>query len=79
MQIRRQRSWDDLMNDPHTPFQIGRLIGANEMAVILLSQAPPVEDVQKIAVALDRSVAFFMEKVPNVPKGVPITSEPRKA
>jgi hypothetical protein len=57
---RRQREWLSIAEDPRTPYMVGRLLGANEMAVALLAR----EDngtAQKVAEVLDAVSAFFME------------------
>jgi hypothetical protein len=56
---RRQRDWTDLTADPQAPFYFGRLLGANEMAVALLSQQGESENAKHIAEVLARMTAFF--------------------
>ena len=60
---RKQREWSALAADPQTPYMVGRLLGANEMAVVLLQQQNETENAKHIAEVLDRVVGFFMEEV----------------
>jgi hypothetical protein len=55
----RQRLWGDIADDPQTPYMVGRLLGANEMAVVLLHLSPD-ETAQKIADALEKAGSFFV-------------------
>jgi len=51
----------DIVEDPHTPYMIGRLLGANEMAIVVLSK----EDNQQatnVAQVLDRIQNYFTEE-----------------
>jgi hypothetical protein len=57
---RRQRDWTDLANDSQTPYMVGRLLGANEMAVALLAQSGESDNARHIAEVLERMTAFFM-------------------
>lgn len=57
---RKQRAWNELVGDPQMPYMIGRLLGANEMAVALLAREQN-ETALKVAEVLDRVSAFFME------------------
>ena len=59
--FRRPREWAQIAQDPKTPYMIGRLLGANEMAVVLLMQEES-ERVKSVATALDKAVAYFMEE-----------------
>lgn len=58
---RRQRDWVDVSADPQAPFFFGRLLGANEMAVALLSQPGETENARHIAEVLARMTSFFFE------------------
>lgn len=56
---RRQRVWSELIENPQTPYMIGRLLGANEMAVALLAQEDN-ETAKIVSTALDRIIGYFM-------------------
>lgn len=56
---RRQRDWESLVNDPNVPFMVGRLLGANELAIALLSQSGESDNARHIAEVLARQGAFF--------------------
>jgi hypothetical protein len=60
---RRQREWEQIMADPRTPYMIGRLLGANEMAVALLRLEDDNVTATTVARALDAVSAYFMEDV----------------
>jgi len=62
--VRRQREWRDIIADPKTPYMIGRLIGASEMASALLAQEGESANAQKIGEVLREIGAFFMEQPP---------------
>lgn len=62
--MRRQREWREIMSDPRTPYMIGRLVGASDMAAALLSQEGESMNAQKIGQVLKEISGFFMEKVP---------------
>jgi hypothetical protein len=62
--VRRQREWREIMSDPRTPYMIGRLVGASDMAAALLSQEGESMNAQKIGQVLKEISGFFMEKVP---------------
>ncbi len=56
---RRQRSWTDIAHDSQTPYMIGRLLGANEMAVALL-QREDNETAKRVADVLRRIGGYFL-------------------
>jgi hypothetical protein len=58
--FRRQRQWNDLVNDSQTPYMIGRLLGANEMAIALLAREDN-DTSKKVAEVLDRLQDYFIE------------------
>lgn len=68
MRLRKQRQWDELVLDPQTPYMIGRLLGAHEMAVVILGSAtiiPAPEAalmVNHVAEALQRVGGYFLEE-----------------
>jgi hypothetical protein len=64
---RRQRDWDSLINDPQTPFMFGRLLGANELAIALLSQSGESDNARHIAEVLTRQGAWFFIDPPDTP------------
>jgi hypothetical protein len=76
----RQRRWQSLVDDPQTPFMVGRLIGANEMAVALLAKEDN-DTAQRVASVLGGATMFFMEPTRNTkhsglpPPGLPPPSE----
>jgi hypothetical protein len=63
MSLRKQRDWRDIISDPKTPYMIGRLLGANEMAVALLRNEQN-DTAQKVAEVLDAVSSYFMEDIP---------------
>ena len=63
MRFRRQRDWSELIVDPQTPYRIGRLLGANEMAVALLSREQN-EVAVRVAEVLERVGAHFFDDAP---------------
>jgi hypothetical protein len=67
--FRRQRNWSDIISDPHAPYMIGRLLGANEMAAILL-RLEDNQTAQQIAEALTVLTGYFMEGTKAKPFGV---------
>jgi len=58
---RRPRNWSEISDDPHTPYMIGRLLGANEMAIIVLSKEDNPQ-AQNVAQVLDRIQGYFLEE-----------------
>ncbi len=58
---RKQRDWTELAVDPQAPYMVGRLLGANEMAVALLSQQGETDNARHVAEVLERVVGWFME------------------
>jgi hypothetical protein len=61
---RKQRDWQEIISDPKAPYMIGRLLGANEMAIALLAREEESENARKVAEVLERVHAFFMEDAP---------------
>lgn len=61
---RRPRDWSVLAADPNTPLMVGRLLGANELAVALLSQPDETPNANHIAEVLSRQSAFFFDQDP---------------
>jgi hypothetical protein len=61
MRLRKQRQWSDLASDPQTPYMIGRILGAHEMAVVLLSETDN-DTAKHVAGVLERVGAYFMEE-----------------
>jgi hypothetical protein len=61
---RKQRDWAEIISDPKAPYMIGRLLGANEMAVALLNQEGESENARKVAEVLSAISVFFMEAAP---------------
>lgn len=68
MRRRRQRDWGQIAADPQTPYMVGRLIGANEMAVALLRQESDNKTAQEVATVLAAVSGFFMEDFPSTPR-----------
>lgn len=62
--MKRQREWRDIIADPKTPYMIGRLLGASEMASALLAQEGESANAQKIGEVLREVSTFFMERAP---------------
>ena len=62
--MRRQRTWEQIIADPKAPYMIGRLLGANEMAVALLTQEGESDTAKKVAGVLWGIGQFFMEDLP---------------
>jgi hypothetical protein len=60
---RKQRDWNTIAADPQTPYMVGRLLGANEMAVVLL-QLEQNATARHVAEVLERVAGYFMEDVP---------------
>lgn len=60
---RRQREWVEIVSHPHTSYMIGRLLGANEMAVALLGREEN-EVAKHVAKVLESVSTYFMEDVP---------------
>lgn len=58
---RRPRNWSEIVNDPHTPYMIGRLLGANEMAIVVLSQEDN-QAAKNVSQVLDRIQDYFIEE-----------------
>jgi hypothetical protein len=56
--FRKQRNWSDIVSDPHAPYMIGRLLGANEMAVVLL-RLEDNKTAQQVAEALSAIGGYF--------------------
>jgi hypothetical protein len=69
--FRKQRDWNQLAADSRTPFMIGRLLGANEMAAILLDQESESENARQIAKVLAAVTAYFFENVERREIGMP--------
>jgi hypothetical protein len=69
--FRKQRDWNQLAADARTPFMIGRLLGANEMAAILLDQEGETENARHIAQVLAAVTAYFFETVERREIGMP--------
>ena len=61
--FRRQREWHKVMEDPRTPYMMGRLLGASEMASALLRQEGESENAKKIGEVLHGISGFFMEDI----------------
>ena len=59
---RRQKPWGEIADDPRTPYMIGRLLGANEMAVALLQKETESDAAQRVSEVLARVVSYFMEE-----------------
>jgi hypothetical protein len=59
---KKQRRWNEIVDDPQTPFMIGRLLGANEMAVALLSQEDN-ETAKRVAKVLESVNTFFNDPI----------------
>jgi hypothetical protein len=57
----KPRQWSEIANDPHTPYMIGRLLGANEMAILVLSQEDN-QAAKNVAQVLDRIQDYFIEE-----------------
>jgi hypothetical protein len=60
---RRLRGWEEVSDNPQTPYMVGRLLGANQMAIALLSHEQN-ETAQLVSSVLAEVTAFFMEDVP---------------
>jgi len=58
---RRPKNWSDVASDPHTSYMIGRLLGANEMAIVVLSQEDN-QSAKNVAQVLDRIQDYFIEE-----------------
>lgn len=58
---RKPRSWSEIADDPHTPYMIGRLLGANEMSIVVLSQEDN-QAAKNVAQVLDRIQDYFIEE-----------------
>jgi hypothetical protein len=58
---RRPRNWSEIVVDPHTPYMIGRLLGANEMAIVVLSQEDN-QAAKNVSQVLDRIQDYFIEE-----------------
>jgi hypothetical protein len=58
---RKPRNWSEISVDSHTPYMIGRLLGANEMAIVVLSQEDN-QAAQNVAKVLDRIQDYFIEE-----------------
>jgi hypothetical protein len=58
---RRPKNWSEIANDPHTPYMVGRLLGANEMAIIVLSQEDS-QTAKNVAQILDRIQDYFIDE-----------------
>jgi hypothetical protein len=59
--FRKPKPISELMRDPAFPYQVGRLVGASEMASqLLLKQETP--DTQTIGVNLANMVAWWFEE-----------------
>ena len=59
---KKDRDWSEIKEDPRTPYMMGRLLGANEMAIILLLQENN-ETAKHVAGVLARVCGFFMETI----------------
>lgn len=58
---RKPRNWSEIADDPHTPYMIGRLLGANEMSIVVLSQEDN-QAAKNVAQVLDRIQDYFIEE-----------------
>jgi hypothetical protein len=58
---RKPRNWIEIADDSHTPYMIGRLLGANEMAILVLSQEDN-QAAKNVAQVLDRIQDYFIEE-----------------
>ena len=74
--FRRQRQWTDLVDDPQTPYMIGRLLGANEMAIALLEREEN-DTAKKVAEVLNRLQTYFIESGQKERVQVPETTKRR--
>ena len=59
--LRKHRLWSEVAADPRTPYMIGRLLGANEMAAALLAREDN-EVAKKVASTLEGVIQFFLEE-----------------
>lgn len=60
LKSRKPKQWEAVSDDPRLPYQMGRLVGAAEMASLLLAnQDSP--DVKLIGEYLARAVGWFFE------------------
>ena len=60
---KRQRDWFSLKDDPLTPYMVGRLIGANEMAIAVLSGPDGEKMATTVAATLERVLPYFMVEI----------------
>jgi len=61
VRVRKAKTFDQLLADSKFPYQMGRLVGACEMAgQLLTTQDTP--DVQRIGANLNSVVAWFFEE-----------------
>jgi hypothetical protein len=70
----KQRQWADIAADPQVPYMVGRLLGANEMAVALL-RLEENETAKQVANALEKVSGFFLEDSPTKQQALPSASE----
>jgi hypothetical protein len=57
--FRRPREWAEIVGDPKTPYMIGRLLGANEMAIVVLRNEEN-EKAVLVANALEGILSYFI-------------------
>lgn len=61
---RKQREWSDIIADPKTPYMVGRLLGASEMASAILTKEDESENAKRVGEVLLGISAFFMIDIP---------------
>jgi hypothetical protein len=67
---KKQREWSEILDDPRTPYMIGRLLGVNEVIVAL----PDTQDhVRKV---VEQVLGYFMEDELRIPRREVGVSEP---
>jgi hypothetical protein len=71
---RKQRDWSALADDPHSPYMFGRLLGANELAVALLSRPDESDNARRIGEVIERMLAWFMEDAGTAPAAAAVTN-----
>lgn len=71
---RKQRDWAEIAKDARTPYMVGRLLGANEMAVVLL-RLEDNETAKNVANVLEKVSGYFMEDVAAATSNAALSSE----
>jgi len=62
---KKERTWDEIAEDPRTPYMVGRLLGANELAVALLRESTD-DSARSVGVVLAHVTGYFLGQITKV-------------